>query len=212
MRVIGAVRWSGGRIRKSARALSNLHGVNVASIFAMISAVIILARMTKIGLLNLTTKKRGEKMKILVLCCVVVLMVVSAGCAGFQVSDTSTHKILAYGAGKGMAIGINKVRPEVDPDLTNAWVEMMDANAGKEMVESLEMVAFYNHVLIIIAGGEYDKYGLVGDLAVLLTIFAADMDPQTHQMISIDPVPYAILQYFEMGYANGRAVARKEME
>lgn len=148
-------------------------------------------------------------MKIFVLVCILALL---SGCAGFQVSDTSTHKILAYGAGKATAIGINKIRPEVDPELTSAWVEMMTRNAKNEIVEPLEMVAFYNHVLLIIAGGEFDKYGLVGDLAVLLTIFAADMDPQTNQMISIDPVPYAILQYFEMGYANGRQVTRKEME
>lgn len=144
-----------------------------------------------------------KKMRITILVCILALL----GCTGFQVTDSSTHKILSYGAGKATAIGINKIRPEVDPNLTSAWVEMMERNEGKEMVASVEMVAFYNHCLLIITGGEFDKYGLINDLSVLLTVFAAEIDPATNQMIFIQPVPYDVLKFFEMGYGNGRQVA-----
>jgi len=87
---------------------------------------------------------------------------------------------------------------------------MMTQNEGKELVEPAPMIAFYNHCLVIIVGGEFDKYGLIGDLSALMTVFAAEMDPETNQMTFIKPVPYYILQYFEMGYANGRQVARKD--
>ena len=131
------------------------------------------------------------------------------GCSGFQIEDSATHKILAYASGKSMAIGINKVRPEVDPELTNAWVEMMSANAEFETVSSEAMVSFYNHCLMIITQDVHDPYGLIGDLSMLLTIYDAEIATDG-RMTMINPVPMGILQTFEMGYANGRRVARKE--
>jgi len=141
------------------------------------------------------------------------LIIVSAiisliGCSGLQITDSSTHKLLSYAAGKAMAIGINEVRPEVDADLTNAWVSMMESNAGNENVNPLEMVSFYNNCLLIITGHDFDKYGLIGDLSMLLTVFGAEIGVDG-KMTMINPVPLAILDTFAIGYANGRAVARR---
>jgi len=139
---------------------------------------------------------------------IILMCILVFGCSGLQISDDSTHKVLAYAAGKSMAIGINKVRPEVDPELTSTWVEMMERNKENLVVESAEMVAFYNECLLIITGKEFDKYGLIGDLSMLLTIYGTELNDR-NEMVMIQPVPVEILKVFEMGYANGRNVARK---
>ena len=137
-----------------------------------------------------------------------LLFVSLFGCSGFQVMDSATNKVLAYASGKAMAIGIIKVRPEVDPDLTSEWVAMMDRNSGNESVSSAEMLAFYNHCVSIVAGPDFDQYGLIGDLSMLLTIYGAEI-ADNGRMTMIQPVPLVILQTFEIGYANGRAMASK---
>lgn len=128
------------------------------------------------------------------------------GCSGFQVTDSATNKVLAYASGKAMAIGIIKIRPEVDQELTSEWVALMDRNSGNESVSSAEMLAFYNQCVSIIAGQDFDKYGLIGDLSMLLTIYGAEID-DSGRMTNIQPVPLVILKTFEIGYANGRMVA-----
>ena len=137
----------------------------------------------------------------------IVFIFVLAGCSGINLTDEKTHQVLAYGAGKWTAIGINEKRPEVDADLTNAWVEMRDRNEGKTEVSGLEMVAFYNDCLRIITGGEFDKYGLIGDLSMLMSIYGGEVNKTTGQMTFIKPVPMVVLMVFEAGYANGRALA-----
>ena len=136
------------------------------------------------------------------------------GCSGFQITDSATNKVLAYASGKLMSIGISEaiakeiIGKQVDSDLTSAWVDMMERNAGNESVESMEMIAFYNHCVSIIAGPDFDRYGLIGDLSMLLTIYGAEM-ADDGRMTMIAPVPLVILQTFEVGYSNGRAVAKK---
>ena len=137
-----------------------------------------------------------------------LLVYILMGCSGFQVEDTATNKLLAYAAGKTMAISVHEVKPEIDPDLTSAWVEMMERNTGNETVTTPEMVAFFNESLRIIAGNEFDKYGLINDLAMLMSIYSAEFN-DTGQMIGIQPVPMEILKLFEQGYSNGRAISRK---
>ena len=131
-----------------------------------------------------------------------------AGCSGFQIKDDATTNLLAYAAGKTMAISINKVKPEVDKDLTNEWVEFMERNAGNETVQPSEMMPFFNRCVMIVTAYEFDKYGLIGDLTMLMSIYGGQTN-EVGQMTTIQPVPYAILKTFEIGYANGRAVARK---
>jgi len=108
-----------------------------------------------------------------------------------------------------MAIGINEIKPEIDAPLTTEWESMMSANAGKDEVEATVMIPFYNSCLMIVVGQEYDRYGLIGDLTMLLTIFNAELDPATKQLITIDPVPMLVLKSFELGYANGREITKR---
>jgi len=139
-----------------------------------------------------------------------LLLILSlVGCTGMQIKDDATHKVLAYAAGKAMAISVNSIKPEVDAELTSAWVDIMEANADKIMISPADMVAFYNKCLYIVVGYNFDKYGLLADLSMLLTIYDAKIDPHTKDMTSILPVPMDILRTFEQGYANGRAISRR---
>ena len=137
-----------------------------------------------------------------------LLCVALIGCTGMQISDDSTHKVLAYAGGKSMAIGIYEVRPQVDVPLTDAWETMMDRNASMELVSPMEMVAFFNECSMIIAGDDFDKYGLVNDLLMLLTIYGAEF-ADGGKMANIDPVPMDILKLFALGYANGRSISNR---
>ena len=130
------------------------------------------------------------------------------GCSGFQIKDDATTKLLAYAAGKTMAITVNKIKPEVDKELTNEWVMFMERNAGNEIVQPSSMIPFFNHIVMITTSYEFDKYGLIGDFSMLLSIYGGETN-EVGQMTAINPVPLAILKTFELGYANGRAVARE---
>ena len=137
-----------------------------------------------------------------------VLFVVLIGCSGLQTQDDSTNKVLAYAAGKMTAIGIYEIRPQVDVPLTDAWETMMDRSAAVDVVEPTEMVAFFNECSMIIAGDDFDKYGLVNDLLMLLTIYGAEF-ADGGKMANIDPVPMDILKLFALGYANGRSISNR---
>ena len=144
--------------------------------------------------------------KLIISVCLILLV----GCSGLQIEDTATHKAIAYASGKAMAIGIIKVKPEVDPKLTGQWIELMRANLKNEIVPPSEMITFYNKSVLTIFNIYSDPYGLLGDLAALLTIYGATLDEDNKTMIGIQPVPYAVLEFFEMGYANGRTVAERD--
>lgn len=141
---------------------------------------------------------------------IVLSLFTLVGCGAFQVTDSTTHRVLAYSTGKLMAIGINKavlagsVREDLDKDLTTAWVLFLQDNSAKTYVDSESMSKFYNECVFIVTQGAHDPYGLIGDLTALLTVFSAEMDGDT--MVSINPVPYDVLRFFEWGYSNGRHV------
>lgn len=144
---------------------------------------------------------------------VLVMAGLLASCAGqgLQITDTPVDKTLAYFSGKGVAVGIIKVQPELDPFLTTAWEELMAEHKEDIEIPSLDMVMFYNRCLGIVSEHNDDPYGLIGDLGALLTLYGAEfaMDGQT--IVMIQPVPTAVMQYFGMGYSNGRAVAKREI-
>ena len=139
------------------------------------------------------------------LLCIVML----SGCAGFQITDTSTNKAMAYVSGKGMGIGINELVPEVDEDLTTAWVRMMDRNAANEFIPPDEMVMYFNDSISMIAMHTNDPLGLIGDLAAFTMLYGAGFDVDGN-MTGIQPVPMAVMRFFESGYANGRRVALRD--
>ena len=139
-----------------------------------------------------------------------VVLMFFAACAGtgvnLQVNDDNNTLAIAYAAGKAMGFGINKLVPEVDPDLTSAWSDMMKANIDNPMVSTDAMLMFYNQCLGAIALHTSDPYGLMGDLGIFLMIYGAQFDVDGN-MIGIQPVPYKVLKYFELGYVGGRNVA-----
>ena len=140
----------------------------------------------------------------------VLIVFVLAGCGGINLSDERSHQAIAYTAGRLTAIGVYEVRPEADSDLTNAWVDMIENNEGQETVSTVEMVAFFNECSRILTGGEFDKYGLVGDLTALMSIYSAEIDKTTGQMITIKPVSMVVLISFADGYAHSRALIKRQ--
>ena len=137
------------------------------------------------------------------------LVLILFACNGAQIEDTTQNQAIAYASGKGLAIAINRVVPEVDKDLTREWLQMMERNKGLEMVPPEEILKFYSDMTGIMALHVGDPYGLIQDLGVLLMLFGAEFDVGG-EMISIQPVPMSVLLFFEMGYENGRMVARNE--
>lgn len=135
---------------------------------------------------------------------IAALMVV--GCAGLEISDNANSKATAYVSGKGLGFAINSVIPEVDGDLSEAWDKMIERNDGAEMVSSENILQFYNECIGIIALHTSDPYGLIADLGVLLMLFGGEFGTGG-ELVSIEPVPLVVLQYFSMGYDNGRMVA-----
>ena len=154
-------------------------------------------------------KDWGGKMKKSILGLVLIVFVL-AGCGGINLSDERSHQAIAYTAGRLTAIGVYEVRPEADSDLTNAWVDMIENNEGQETVSTVEMVAFFNECSRILTGGEFDKYGLVGDLTALMSIYSAEIDKTTGQMITIKPVSMVVLISFADGYAHSRALIKRQ--
>jgi hypothetical protein len=149
----------------------------------------------------------------LVLLTLVVTVFFAFGCATngdqIKINDSATHQVLSYASGKGMAIGINELYPDVDAELTAAWEDMMEKNKGQEMVAPEDMVYFFNDCISIIGVETDDPYGLIGDLGALLLIFGAEFS-EGGQMLNVEPIPMSVLTFFGMGYANGRRVALKE--
>jgi hypothetical protein len=146
------------------------------------------------------------KKTLLIFVAISLLAFIISGCGQLQIESTATNQAIAYAAGKGMGLGINKRVPEADADLSKAWVDMMAKNTGQAMISAIAMVGFYNDVLVIIALHSKDPYGLIGDLGAVLLIFGAEFN-QEGNMGSINPVPMIVMKFFEIGYKNGRMVA-----
>jgi len=133
-------------------------------------------------------------------------LILLTGCAGLRIDKTATNEVLAYGAGKAMGIGVNRLVPQVDAELSASWSDMMQRSSGKEAVDPAEILLFYNDTIAIIGLHIDDPYGLTADLGVLLRIFGAQYDAQG-AMVAIQPVPLEVMLFFEDGYKNGRRVA-----
>ena len=157
---------------------------------------------------------KRNPMFFLILACTIL-----TSCAEFQKTENNAiHKTLAYASGKAFAITINKLTAPcteenydcVDANLTNAWVNLMERNGTLETIPTVEMIAFYNECVQILASPVKDPYGLMGDLSTLLMIYSAEFDNFNGYMVAIRPVPIEIMRFFEMGYDSGRKIARKD--
>jgi len=137
----------------------------------------------------------------------ILIPILLIACAGVQIEQTATNNAIAYSAGKAMGIGINKLYPDVDADLSEAWLDLMSTD--NDIISSDEMIFFYNRCIGIIGLHTNDPYGLLGDLGALLTIFGAEftIDETQGAMVFIQPIPKIVLKYFELGYGNGKMVA-----
>jgi len=126
-----------------------------------------------------------------------------SGCIGGQIQDTAHHQALGYASGKAVGISVNKFVPKADPKLRQSWSEMMDANKEVEIIPDYAVAQFYNQCILILTE-EYkkDPYGLIQDLAVLLSIYGASFT-EDGQLLGIKPVPKTVMEYFAMGYRNG---------
>lgn len=135
-----------------------------------------------------------------------ISLFLSMGCQGLQITDSSTHQAMAYFAGKGVGVAINKLYPEADESLGTAWDDLIEKNKGNEEISSEDMIGFYGNCIAILGTFTGDPYGLIGDLGALLTIFGAQFD-DSGKLIALKPVPMSIMKMFEMGYDNGKIVA-----
>ena len=132
------------------------------------------------------------------------------GCVNKQVKiqDNASTNAIAYACGKGMGFSINKLRPDADTPLSESWVVMMEQNAGKEVIEPVYILNFFNSSLpLIFNAADNDPYGLLRDLAVLLAIFSAQFNNHG-EMTAISSVPYQTMKIFELGYSSGKALSK----
>jgi len=139
---------------------------------------------------------------------ILLTLILLVGCSGLKINNDSTTQTMAYFAGKGVAIAVNTIVPEVDTELTRAWKALIERNQGKEEIPADQMVLFYNDCISIISIHTADPYGLIQDLGVLLTIYGAQFN-EAGDLIAMSPVPMTVMNFFGMGWGNGRMVATR---
>jgi len=136
---------------------------------------------------------------------VLTAMAMIIGCSGVQINDDASTNAIAHISGKGIGIAISSYSYQLDTDLSDAWVELLKRNENMREISSQEMILFFNRCAGIVAQHAGDRYGLLEDLAVMLTIFGAQYGPDG-DMTFIKPVPLIVMKYFENGYISGRRV------
>lgn len=142
---------------------------------------------------------------------ILILTVLIAGCSGLQIQDTANNKAIAYVAGKGIGLSINKFYPKLDVTLSTAWSDMMDRNAGQDVVSAEEIMDFYNSTLMALSTVTKDPYGLIGDLGALMTLYGSSFSG-SGELIAVKPIPMEVLRYFEYGYKGGKNIAARELK
>ena len=149
-------------------------------------------------------------MKKNILIVVAVVMAILVGCSGFQLSGDANSRMMAYIAGKGMAISVYSIKPEAAPSIESEWMEMMGRNYGKPEIPSAEMISFFEGVVLKqVPQLMNDKYGFAADLKYFLDTYSAEYAPDG-SMIGLKPIPMAIAVAFQTGYENGRSTAVKK--
>ena len=130
------------------------------------------------------------------------------GCAGFQIGDNPNSQALGYVSGKGMGLAINKLAPKSAPTLEANWKSMMDRNAALDPIPGSEIILYFNQSVLVLVDEVKDPYGLLGDLAALLTIYGAEFATDG-QMLSVGDIPKSVANYFQLGYSSGKQLALK---
>lgn len=137
---------------------------------------------------------------------ITLLMIVGflSSCAGYKVPDDTNAQAVAYAAGKGIAIAVNKYAPKADKPLGEAWVNLMTTNAGKDPVPAASIIAFYQESIMILTAQSKDPYGLISDLTFLLSLYGGQITDG--KMVLAQDVPLRVMKAFELGYKSGRSL------
>lgn len=148
-------------------------------------------------------------MKTLKLMVCFVMLVSLIGCTGLQIGDNTSSQAISYFAGKGMAIGIYKLKPSAAPSIEQEWMDMMGRNYDKTEIPAKEFMGFFNDVVLKqVPTLKNDKYGFAGDLLYLLNLYGATYTPEGN-LLSLKPVPMEVAKAFQVGYESGRSVSLK---
>lgn len=127
-----------------------------------------------------------------------------AGCAGYKITDDSNNQAVAYAAGKGIAVAVNKYAPKADPPLSTAWVNLISSNAGKDPVPAAAIMAFYQEAVLLLTAQSKDPYGLISDLTFLLSLYGGQV--VDGKLTLAEDIPLRAMMAFEMGYRSGRSL------
>jgi hypothetical protein len=139
---------------------------------------------------------------------VLIISMSLISCAGMELTDTTSGNMTGYITGRAMGAVVletDQLGESVDEDLSAVWVSFMARNQGKKLVESDEMLSLYNECIGVVALHTDDPYGVVQDLGALMLLFGAQYaDENREKLLSVEPVPYSVLKWFELGYENSR--------
>lgn len=149
------------------------------------------------------TKKMKKRMSI-VRTAILILTVIAVGCAGYKITDDANNQAVAYAAGKGIAVAINKYAPKVDKPLGEAWAKFMAANVDKDPVPAAAIVGFYQEAIMILTTQSKDPYGLISDLTFLLSLYGGQI--VDGKLVLAQDIPMRVMKAFELGYKSGRSI------
>jgi hypothetical protein len=137
---------------------------------------------------------------------VILLVVVGflSACAGYKITDDTNAQAVAYAAGKGIAIAVNKYAPKADKPLGEAWVNLMAVNADKDPVPATSIMNFYYNAITILTPQAKDPYGLISDLTFLLSLYGGQI--VDGNLYLAQDVPLRVMKAFELGYKSGRSL------
>lgn len=137
---------------------------------------------------------------------VLMLFGLLAGCSGLPITDDVNNQAIGYAAGKGIGFAINKFAPKADQKLSEAWVNMMTANAGRDHVPAAAIMGFYQESILLLSAEVKDPYGLISDLTFFLSLYGGTVI--NGQLTLAKDVPLAVMKAFELGYKSGKAAVR----
>lgn len=138
----------------------------------------------------------------------VSVCVLLLACTGIQINESAGYQAIAYASGRAMGLAINKISAELDGVLTDRWGRFMDQNTTA-MIPPEETLQLFSDFSMQVVLHIDNPYGLLGDLAALLSIFGAEYD-EDGELVNIQPVPKIVFMQFGNGYAASRAQIQRE--
>lgn len=142
---------------------------------------------------------------------VFIMVAFLSGCAGWQVTDSANSQMISYGAGKGVGAAVNKYAPKADKPLGEAWSNMMVGNAGDDPIPAERVMAFYSEAIVLLGAESKDPYGLISDLAMVLSIYGGSIqydETGGMKLILSQPIPLKVAKAFELGYKSGKSAVQ----